>query len=549
MQKFLDRWGRLAAAVFLIAVAGFSGAARAQGTDAAALDRPGFVAGLCGGAGPMAQAIAGGLESLAAASPEDVTWMAGIVAALGARQLRCVEPGGLILTAGAATDAVTGATVSPPGSPRTPVLNLRSRGAVENLEAALTLLSSRDAPSRQRALALLSRRPDAVPPTVFARATDLAATTAERDAIAELSVIAALSSPDMPARLAAIAGLAAEPNRRTLLRLETLREDPAYGTDTAFRDTVDAAIADSSFWVKLSSVLSVAYNGISYASILFIAALGLAVIFGLMGVINLAQGEFIMLGAYTAFMVQEGVRSVAPGLIDFYLIIAVPFVFLVTALLGILVEATIVRHLYRRPLMTLLATWAVSLFLINLVRVTFGTQNLQFVTPSYVTGGFTLVGDFIVTYNRLFAIVFAAAVLALAWFVLQRTGLGLNIRTVTQNRDMAGCIGIPTRRVDRLAFGLGSGLAGLAGLALAPIYNVNPLMGTNFIIESFMVVVLGGVGTIGGTLIASLGIGQINVMIEPLYGAVAAKVIVLLLIIAFIQWRPEGLFPAPGRRK
>lgn len=183
------------------------------------------------------------------------------------------------------------------------------------------------------------------------------------------------------------------------------------------------------------------------------------------------------------------------------------------------------------------------------MRVTFGTQNLQFVTPSYITGGVPVIGDFIFTWNRMFAIAFAIVTLVLTWGLMRLTPLGLNIRAVTQNRTMAGCIGIAVRRVDMLAFGLGSGLAGLAGLALAPIYSVNPQMGQNFIIDSFMVVVLGGVGTIAGTIVAALGIGQINVLIEPVWGAVAAKVIVLLMIIGFLQWRPEGLFAVKGRRK
>src|SRR6202035_3108066 len=207
--------------------------------------------------------------------------------------------------------------------------------------------------------------------------------------------------------------------------------------------------------------------------ILFMAAIGLAVIFGLMGVINLAQGEFIMLGAYVTWLVQESLRQLAPSLLEWYLIIAVPIVFLITAAIGVVLETILLRHLYRRPLMSLLATWAVSLFLINLVRVTFGSQNLQFVTPFYVTGGVPVIGDFIFTWNRMFAIAFAILTLVLTWALIRMTPLGLNIRAVTQNRTMAGCIGIPVRRVDMLAFGLGSGLAGLAGLALAPICRVN----------------------------------------------------------------------------
>ena len=223
-------------------------------------------------------------------------------------------------------------------------------------------------------------------------------------------------------------------------------------------------------------------------------------------------------------------------------------VFLVTAAIGIVIEATVIRHLYRRPLMTLLATWGISLLLINLVRVGFGPQNLEFITPSYLTGGVSVVGDFFVTWNHLAAIIFAVLSFLGTLALLRLTSLGLFIRGVTQNRDMAGCIGVSARRIDMLAFGFGAGLAGLAGLAVAPIYNVNPSMGTDFIIDSFMVVVLGGVGSLVGTAIAAFGIGLVNVGIEPFYGAVAAKVIALLLIIAIIQWRPEGLIAIKGRR-
>jgi urea transport system permease protein len=278
------------------------------------------------------------------------------------------------------------------------------------------------------------------------------------------------------------------------------------------------------------------------------SAVGLAIIFGLMGVINLAQGELIMIGAYVTFCVQQFLKAVTPSWVDYYPILAIPVVFAVTALIGVIIEFTVIRHLYRRPLMTLLATWAISLLLINVVRVTFGTQNLQFLTPWYLTGGVRLVGDFLVTWNHLFAIGFAVFAFIATSALLRWTDLGLFIRAVTQNRPMAGCVGVATRRIDMAAFGFGAGLAGLGGLALSPIYNVNPSMGTGFIIDSFMVVVLGGVGSLLGTAIASFGVGLVNVGIEPFYGAVAAKVIALMLIIAIIQWRPEGLVAARGRR-
>ena len=316
----------------------------------------------------------------------------------------------------------------------------------------------------------------------------------------------------------------------------------------AFRAALEAAIAKVERAVWIGNGLALLYNGLSFASILFMAAAGLAIIFGLMGVINLAQGEFIMVGAYAAYAVQEAFRRFAPGFLDLYLLAAIPVAFLAAAMVGIVIEALILRHLYRRPLMSLLATWAVSLFLINFVRVVFGSQNLQFAMPSYVSGGEPLYADFIVTWNRLFAIAFAAITLVLTLLILKRSPLGLDIRAVTQNRDMAACLGIRTRRVDRLAFGFGSGLAGLAGVALCPIYSVNPGMGATFIVDSFMVVVLGGVGTVIGTLVAALGIGGANVLIEPFYGAVAAKVIVLVGIILFLQRRPEGLFAVRRRR-
>ena len=294
--------------------------------------------------------------------------------------------------------------------------------------------------------------------------------------------------------------------------------------------------------------LSLAYNGLSVGSVLFLASVGLAIIFGLMGVINLAQGELIMIGAYATYGVQQAMRAWAPGWVEWYPIVAVPVVFAVTGAVGVLIEVLVIQHLYRRPLMTLLATWAISLLLVNAVRVGFGTQNLQFLTPHYLTGGVRVMGDFLVTWNHLGAICCAVAAFAGTAALLRLTDLGLFIRTVTQNRDMAGCVGISTRRIDRAAFALGSGLAGLGGLALSPIYNVNPNMGTGFIIDSFMVVVLGGVGSLFGTAVAALGIGLVDVGIEPFYGAVAAKVIVLLLIVLLIQWRPEGLVAPRGRR-
>jgi len=354
-----------------------------------------------------------------------------------------------------------------------------------------------------------------------------------------------LDDPDPGNRIQAIEAIAASATlRNRTLITEALTNEP----DPSVQAAGNAALASIDRQIAIGKGLTMLYSGLSYASVLLLAALGLAIIFGLMGVINLAQGEFIMIGAYAAWFVQNAIRAAVPGLLDWYLIVALPVSFLAAALVGVVMEALVLRRLYNRPLMTLLATWAVSLLLINLVRVTIGTQNLEFHQPWYVVGGIPLVGDFIVTLNRLFAIAIAALAFVGVVLVLRYTTFGLNMRAVSQNRAMAGAAGIDARRTDRMAIALGTGLAGLAGVALAPLYNVNPNMGTGFIVDSFMVVVLGGVGSLAGAVLASFGIGQINVIMEPLYGAVAAKVVVLLLVIALIQRRPEGLFAPKGRR-
>lgn len=533
--------GLLAGGPFLVAAAG------AQGLDRTALDRAALVGELCGDAGAIGRAGAALVAAAAGGSEEERTWAAPLARAAIERKLACDEAGAVLEEGG--LDAVTRAPREAAGTPRAPLLSLKNRPVFELAAAAFALRDAPDASARAAALKTLERRPALLPEGLLDRAAAAETDAGLREQIDTLAQTAALNAADPAARIQAIGRVAENPSRRALTRISALWKDPAYAANPEFRAAVDTAISRIERGIAIGDVLATLYNGLSFASILFMAAIGLAIIFGLMGVINLAQGELIMIGAYVTWLVQQGLRAAAPSLLDWYLVLAIPVAFLVTAAIGIALEASLLRHLYRRPLMSLLATWAVSLFLMNLVRVLFGTQNLQFETPFYVTGGVPVIGDFIFTWNRMFAIAFAAATLALTWAVVRKTPLGLNIRAVTQNRDMAACIGIPTRRVDMMAFGLGSGLAGLAGLALSPIYSVNPQMGQNFIIDSFMVVVLGGVGTIGGTVVAALGIGQINVLIEPLWGAVAAKVIVLLMIIAFLQWRPEGLFAVKGRRK
>jgi urea transport system permease protein len=289
------------------------------------------------------------------------------------------------------------------------------------------------------------------------------------------------------------------------------------------------------------------FYGLSLGSILLLAALGLAITFGLMGVINMAHGEMIMIGAYATFVVQNIFIKYLPSLFDWYLIVAIPVSFLASAIVGIVLERSVIRHLYGRPLETLLATWGISLVLIQSVRLIFGAQNVAVENPFYLSGGIEVFSGVIFPYSRIAIIIFVIFIVILIWMLLQKTPLGLQVRAVTQNREMAACMGISTHKVDMWTFGLGSGVAGLGGLALSQIGNVGPELGRMYIVDSFMVVVLGGVGKIAGTVAGAFSIGIVNKILEPFSGAVLGKIIVLVLIIALIQKRPQGLFAPKGR--
>ena len=286
---------------------------------------------------------------------------------------------------------------------------------------------------------------------------------------------------------------------------------------------------------------------LSLGSILLLAALGLAITYGLMGVINMAHGELIMIGAYATYVVQNAFRTHLPGAFDAYLVAALPVSFLAAAVVGMAMERTVIRFLYGRPLETLLATWGISLILIQATRMLFGAQNVQVENPVWMSGGIAVFANAVLPYSRIVIIGFAAVVLTGVWLLLTRTRLGLFVRGVTQNRSMASALGVPTGRIDTLAFGLGSGIAGLAGCALSQIGNVGPDLGQSYIVDSFMVVVLGGVGQLAGTVYAGLGLGIANKFLEAWSGAVLAKIAVLVFIIVFIQKRPQGLFALKGR--
>jgi len=320
-----------------------------------------------------------------------------------------------------------------------------------------------------------------------------------------------------------------------------------FEEDSEIRDSAAKALkAIKQRQIFVDQIANLFY-GLSLGSILLLAALGLAITFGLMGVINMAHGEMLMIGAYATFVVQNLFIEYLPSFFDWYLIVAIPVSFLASAIVGIILERSVIRHLYGRPLETLLATWGISLVLIQTVRLTFGAQNVEVANPFYLSGGVEVFNGVVFPYSRIVIIVFVVFVVTAIWALLQKTSLGLQVRSVTQNREMAACMGIPTHKVDMWTFGLGSGVAGLGGLALSQIGNVGPELGRMYIVDSFMVVVLGGVGKIAGTVAGALGIGVINKFLEPVSGAVLGKIIVLVLIIALIQKRPQGLFALKGR--
>jgi urea transport system permease protein len=289
------------------------------------------------------------------------------------------------------------------------------------------------------------------------------------------------------------------------------------------------------------------FQGASLASILLLLALGLAIVFGLMGVINMAHGELMALGAYATYVVQNAFRASAPQWFDLYFVVALPVSFVVAAAVGVVLERGVIRHLYGRPLETLLLTWGASLIIQQGLRLWFGAANVDVASPRWLSGGLPVMAGLTLPWNRLFIIGLAALSVAVMYWLLFRTDAGLRIRAVTQNRSMSSCLGVRAGAVDALTFAIGAGLAGLAGCALTQIGNVGPSLGQNYIVDSFMVVVTGGVGKLVGTLLAAAGIGELNKVIEPALGAVFAKVAILVAVILFLQRRPAGLFAAKGR--
>ncbi len=445
-----------------------------------------------------------------------------------------------------------GATLTPMEGDAAPVgavkkiwLNNRLRILIANALSAQQLVSD-DPAVRLRAAKALQREAQADQlPLLSARLPQ------EQDPVVRSALLGALANlqladPNPAVRLQAATLLGESGDPDTQLRLQALT-DPKTEPDTLVRAAAQNSLKQVQHRLLIGDLLGQAFTGLSLGSILLLAALGLAITYGLLGVINMAHGEMLMLGAYSTYLVQQALEQYAPQLLAFYPLVALPVAFAITGAIGMVLERTVIRHLYGRPLETLLATWGISLVLIQGVRMLFGAQNVEVANPAWLSGGIQLLPNLVLPYNRIAVIMFVLGVLALCWLLLNKTRLGMNIRAVTQNRAMAACCGVPTGRVDMLAFGLGSGIAGLGGVALSQLGNVGPELGQGYIIDSFLVVVLGGVGQLAGTVVAAFGLGIVNKILEPEIGAVLGKILILALIVLFIQKRPQGLFAVKGR--
>jgi urea transport system permease protein len=469
-----------------------------------------------------------------------------IIGALADGTLFSTADGKVVIQSGANfSDAVTGSAT--PGLTEDRLtkigVNNRVRRELRGLSARLSL-SSPDAGIRRKSAddAFTAHDPESLPAIEEALKTERAASI--RNALAQARAAILLQNPDSSEadKLASVDVLRARGDRDALNAMLTLRT----ADSETLRNAAIAAQKDIESSLAYWGVLQNVYYGLSLGSVLLLAGIGLAITFGVMGVINMAHGEMIMLGAYTTFMMQKALSSVAPALMPWSLPLAIPVAFLVAGAAGVLIERGIIRFLYGRPLETLLATWGLSLIIQQSVRTIFGAANRPVSAPSWMSGAFD-VGHLTITFSRLFIIIFALVAFSLLTIFLKRTHFGMQMRAVTQNRKMASAMGVRTNWVDALTFGLGSGVAGIAGVALSQIDNVSPNLGQGYIIDSFMVVVFGGVGNLWGTLVGAMTLGVANKLLEPYAGAVVGKILVLVFIILFIQRRPRGLFALRGR--
>ncbi len=471
-----------------------------------------------------------------------------LLEALEAGEVVVEEASGAVyyLKGGDLVSAATGSAAPAEASKGSaPLLNNRLRRKLGEALSKLRLLSP-DLDTRRTAALELASGPPADLLPFMKKALDAEQDSEVREALQLASAAIELDSSDSATQLQALAVVEDAGAIRLLDKVSRLAKSENGVAKEVEQEAMSVAASLERKLLVVSGLANLFY-GLSLGSVLLLAALGLAITFGLMRVINMAHGEMLMLGAYSTYVVQGWVREVAPSFFDLYLLLALPVAFGVCALVGVLLERTVIRFLYGRPLETLLATWGISLILIQTVRLTFGAQNVAVENPGWLSGGWEFAPTIVLPFSRIAVIVFCAAVVVLVWALLQRTRLGIYVRAVTQNREMAANVGIPTRRIDIWTFALGSGVAGLGGVALSQLGNVGPELGQAYIVDSFMVVVLGGVGSIVGSVAGALGLGVANKFLEPAMGAVLGKILLLVVLILFIQWRPQGMFAPKGR--
>ena len=466
-----------------------------------------------------------------------------LIQALSDDAVKVTDTAVFIVKDGKAFDPVSGAELKLPDAAEDVINNNQMRSELGGALALVRLLSTDDK-MRHEAVKTLAGEPSESQLPVIEKAWGSEQVPAIKDALGNLRFALLLGSADKARRLEAATALGATGTPATKL---LLTERQKAETDPEVKAALSVALNAIEGRLAWGERLGVIFTGISLGSILLLVALGLAITYGLMGVINMAHGELMMIGAYATYVVQNLFRSYLPGVFDAYVLAAIPASFLVAALVGAVLERGVIRWLYGRPLETLLATWGISLMLQQAVRNLFGAQNVPVENPAWLSGGVAVMSNLTLPFNRIAIIAFALMVLAGVAALIAHTRLGLFVRGVTQNRKMAACVGVNTARIDTYAFALGSGIAGLAGCALSQVGNVGPDLGQGYIVDSFMVVVLGGVGQLAGTVYAALGLGVLNKLLEGWQGAVLAKIMVLVFIVIFIQKRPQGIFAMKGR--
>ena len=448
----------------------------------------------------------------------------------------------------ALNDPVSGETLGEVGHEAVTKLNLTNklRGTLRKIIGQLEL-SADDPAIRLAAVKAMAKEADDKALDLLRERVHQEQNSKVVEAIQLVLLLQDMDNDDKAVRIKAIDALKDFNSQDVVNRLNAMVEKDENGdyleTDAEIRNLAQAALVNINAKMQFYHALETIFFGLSLGAVLVLAAIGLAITFGVMGVINMAHGELMMLGAYTTYVMQQ----LLPDYLGISVLLSIPVAFFISALAGIAIERGIIQFLYGRPLETLLATFGVSLILQQSVRSIFSPLNRSVATPEWMSGSWQI-NDFLsLTWNRFYILVFCLLVFVMLLQILKRTRLGLEVRAVAQNRKMAKAMGIPTDRVDAMTFGLGSGIAGVAGVALSQITNVGPNLGQAYIVDSFMVVVFGGVGNLLGTLLAGFSLGIANKFLEPFAGAVLAKILVLVFIILFIQKRPRGLFPQKGR--